>query len=78
MSASPNIPRRYRRALQYVLAGMFVLALLGITQVSGDWWQAVAATVGFATAIAVIAAACVGWEDEVASAETAGLVKHSS
>jgi len=75
--ASTKNPRRMPIALRFAIAGVFMVLLLGVVQASGQWSQTVAATVGFATAVTLIAAAFVGWERQVATAESAGLVKQS-
>ena len=64
--------RRHATALRFALAGLFALILLGAAQESAP---ALPTTLGFATAITILAAAFVGWEREVADAENAGLVK---
>ncbi len=65
-------PYRNATALRFGLAGVFALMLLGAAQASD---QALPTTLGFATAITIIAAAFIGWERQVAEAESAGLVK---
>lgn len=74
---SSTAPRRTVSAHRFVLAGLLVLLVLGAALVSGHWsTQLVPATLGFATAIVIIAAAFVGWERQVDVAESEGLVKH--
>lgn len=65
---------RWRNALAAgsVLAGVFVVILLGVaTRGPG----AVASLAGFVTAITVIAAAVISWEHVVVNARRAGLVE---
>lgn len=58
-------------SIRLVLAGLFALILLGAAQESAP---ALPTIVGFATAITILAAAFIGWERQVADAESAGLV----
>lgn len=62
-------------ALRVTLAGIFTVLLLGAVYASGEWADIVATTAGFATAIALLGAAVLGWERVVTSAESAGLVE---
>jgi hypothetical protein len=62
-------------AMRLILAGTFTALLLGVVYASGDFAHTVASAAGFATAIALLGAAVVGWERVVTSAETAGLVE---
>jgi hypothetical protein len=76
-AASTPTPRRNATALRFALAGIFVVLLVGAAIADDPWSsQAVPAILGFATAIMIIAAAFVGWEQQVDAAESAGLVKH--
>lgn len=64
-------------ARRFVLAGTVGVLLVGAVLAYGQWSaQVVPATLGFATAIMIIAAAFVGWERQVDAAESDGLVKH--
>ena len=56
------------------LATAFGAILLGILCISNDMVHPIASMAAFATAIAVIGAALIGWERLVAKAESAGLV----
>lgn len=71
-AASTTALHRHATAFRFALAGVFALTLLGAAQASD---QAVSTTLGFATAITILAAAFIGWERQVADAESAGLVK---
>lgn len=62
-------------AIRLTLAGIFTALLLGVVYASGEWANAIATTAGFATAIALLGAAFVGWERVVTTAESAGLVE---
>jgi hypothetical protein len=53
------------------LAAMFALILLGAAQ---EGAPALPTLLGFATAMTILAAAFIGWERQVANAESAGLV----
>ena len=53
------------------LAGLFALVLLGAAQESAP---ALPTILGFATALTILAAAFIGWEQQVVEAESAGLV----
>jgi hypothetical protein len=76
-AASTKTPRRNATALRFGLAVIFVVLLLGAAVANDPWSsQVVPATLGFTTAIMIIAAAFVGWERQVDAAESAGLVKH--
>jgi hypothetical protein len=76
-AASTRTPHRKATVLRCALAGLFVVLLLG-TALAGEQGaaQMVPATLGFATAVTIIAAAFIGWERQVDAAESAGLVKH--
>lgn len=76
-ATTTRAPHRKATALRCALAGAFVALLLGIA-LAGEQGstQMVPATLGFATAITIIAAAFIGWERQVDAAESAGLVKH--
>jgi hypothetical protein len=63
--------RHHATALRLTLAGLFALILLGAAQESAP---ALPTTLGFVTAITILAVAVVGWEHQVVDAETAGLV----
>jgi hypothetical protein len=70
-------PHRNVSTHRLVLAGLVGVLLVGAVLANGDWSsQVVPATLGFATAIMIIAAAFVGWERQVDAAESDGLVKH--
>ncbi|CAN5338888.1 hypothetical protein BH09ACT8_BH09ACT8_32240 [soil metagenome] len=69
--AATAILRSKATALRLALAGLFALILLGAAQESA---ATVPTILGFATAITILAAAFVGWERQVADAESAGLV----
>jgi hypothetical protein len=70
-AASTTTRRRNATILRLALAGMFALILLGAAQGSAP---ALPTMLGFATAITILAAAFIGWERQVANAESAGLV----
>ncbi|MDT5338993.1 MAG: hypothetical protein QOD90_4498 [Mycobacterium sp.] len=53
----------------------FLAILLGVVYVTGEWAHVVATLAVFATAITMIAAAAIGWERVVSTAESAGLVE---
>lgn len=76
-AASTRTPHRRATLLRCALAGVFVALLLG-TALASEQGAAhmVPATLGFATAVTIIAAAFIGWERQVDAAESAGLVKH--
>lgn len=77
-AASTTTPHRKASVLRFALAGVFVVLLLGAAQLTEQWSsQALPATLGFTSAITIIVAAFVGWERQVADAESAGLVKHT-
>ena len=61
-------------AWRTALATVFGAILLGALSISNDMVHPVASIAAFATTIAVIAAALIGWEHIVAKAESAGLV----
>ena len=62
-------------AIRLTLAGIFTALLLGVVYASGDWADVIASTAGFATAVALLGAAVVGWERVVTTARSAGLVE---
>lgn len=75
--APKNSFRPTPTVLRFTVATLFLAMLFGVAQASGQWSYTVAATAGFATAVTLIAAAFIGWERQVATAESAGLVKQS-
>ncbi|MET0897169.1 MAG: hypothetical protein ABWY45_04560 [Mycobacterium sp.] len=76
-AAATPAPHRTVSAHWFVLAGLVGVLLVGAVLANGHWWsQVVPGTLGFATAIMIIAAAVVGWERQVDAAATEGLVKH--
>ena len=64
--------------IRIALAATFAALLLGVVYVSGDWGHVIATTAGFVTAIALIGAGVVGWERQVSTARSAGLVERHS
>jgi hypothetical protein len=70
-AGSKTIRRRNATVLRLAVAGMFALILLGAAQ---EGAPALPTLLGFATAITILAAAFIGWERQVANAESAGLV----
>jgi hypothetical protein len=60
-----------------VLGGTFVAILIGIIYATEESAHLVASLAVFGTAITLIAAAVIGWERIVATAESAGLVERS-
>ena len=64
-------------ATRLTLAGVFTVLLLGVVYASGEWGHVIASVAGFATALALLGAAFVGWERVVTTAESAGLVELS-
>lgn len=61
-------------ARRTALAAAFVAILLGVLAISDEMVHSVASVAAFATAIAVIAVAVIGWERVIANAESIGLV----
>lgn len=61
-------------AWRTALATVFGAILLGVLSISNDMVHPVVSMAVFATTIAVIAVALIGWERVVANAESAGLV----
>jgi len=62
-------------AIRLTLAGVFTALLLGVVYASSEWGHVIATAAGFATALALLGAAFVGWERVVTTAESAGLVE---
>ena len=76
-ATATNALHRNVSTTRVVLAGVFVVLLLGAALANGEWpSQLVPAILGFATAIVIIAVAVIGWERQVDVAESEGLVKH--
>lgn len=67
-----------RTPVRALLAVTFAALLLGVVYASGEWGHVIATTAGFATAIALIGGGVVGWERQVVTAQSAGLVERSS
>lgn len=61
-------------AWRTALATVFGAILLGALYLSSEMVHPVASIAAFATSIAVIGVALIGWEHVVANAESAGLV----
>ena len=62
-------------APRLILGVMFTAILVGIVYTTDESAHLVASIAGFATAIMLIAAAGLGWERLVVTAESAGLVE---
>ncbi|TFV60971.1 hypothetical protein E4P42_01930 [Mycobacterium sp. PS03-16] len=73
--AAPDTGRtRTPYPARIALAGVAAVLILGTLQVGGQ----LAVLTGVVTALALIAAAVIGWERVVTSAQTAGLVSRRS
>lgn len=68
---------RWLSAPRLILGATFVALLVGIVYATDESAHLVASLAGFATAITLIAAAGIGWERVVVTAESAGLVARS-
>jgi hypothetical protein len=64
-------------APRLILGVTFVAILFGIIYATDESAHLVASLAGFATAMALIAVAVIGWERVVLTAESAGLVERS-
>jgi hypothetical protein len=64
-------------APRLILGATFVAILVGIIYATDESAHLVASFAGFATAITLIAAAGIGWERVVVTAESTGLVERS-
>jgi hypothetical protein len=75
--AASGTPRRrpWLSAPRLILGATFAAILVGIIYATDESVQVVASLAGFATAITLIAAAGIGWERVVVTAESAGLVE---
>lgn len=74
-TASGTHRREWGSAPRMALGGAFLAILLGVVYVTGEWAHVVATLAVFATAITMIAAAVIGWERVVQTAESSGLVE---